>query len=233
MPPALPRDTGWGGAGEERSPVSSTDVPQHAGRAPAEGMQVSAQRPSIADPVPVGIAGFAMTTFVLSCLNAGFFGGATASAVVLGLAAFYGGLVQLLAGMWAFAKGEVFAAVAFSSYGGFWLSYVFLVKFVAPGLSASVAGDATGLYLVGWAIFTFYMTIAALRMTGAIVVVFVTLTATYVLLALAELGIATSSLTPIGGYVGITCAVAAWYVAFAHVANATFQKDLVPTVPLA
>ena len=195
--------------------------------------QPAARALSVADPVPVGIAGFAMTTFVLSCVNAGFFGGTAATPVVLGLAIFYGGLVQLLAGMWAFRRGETFVAVAFCSYGGgFWLSYFFLVYFIAPHLAPSVAGDAVGLYLIGWAIFTFYMTIAALKTNAAVLWVFITLTATYVLLTLAELGIATSSLLPIGGYVGITCGVSAWYVAFAHVTNATFGRELIPTWPL-
>jgi uncharacterized protein len=94
--------------------------------------------------------------------------------------------------MWAFRKGETFVAVAFSSYGGgFWLSYFFLVYFIAPHLPTSVAGDAIGLYLLGWLIFTFFMTIAALRTNAAVLGVFVTLTATY-LLVLAELGTATS-----------------------------------------
>ncbi len=192
-----------------------------------------ARVPGLADPVPLGIAGFAMTTFALSCVNAGFFGGTAATPMVLGLAIFYGGLVQLLAGMWAFRRGETFVAVAFSSYGGgFWLSYFFLDYFIAPHLASSVAGDAIGLYLLCWLIFTFYMTIAALRTNAAVLCVFVTLTATYLLLVLAELGVATSSLLPIAGYVGITCGVAAWYVAFAHVVNATFSRDRVPTWPL-
>ncbi len=122
--------------------------------------------------------------------------------------------------------------MAFCSYGGgFWLSYFFLVYFIAPHLP-SAAGNAVGLYLLGWLIFTFYMTIAALRTNVAVLSVFVTLTATYLLLVLAELGIASSSLLPIAGYVGITCGVAAWYVAFAHVTNATFGRDLIPTWPL-
>jgi succinate-acetate transporter protein len=195
--------------------------------------QPLARAPAIADPVPVGIAGFAMTTFILSCVNAGFFGGTTSAPMVLGLAIFYGGLVQLLAGLWAFRRGETFAAVAFCSYGGgFWLSYFFLVYFIAPHLPASVAGNAVGLYLLGWLIFTAYMTIAALKTSLAVLWVFITLTATYLLLVLAELGVATSSLLPIAGYVGITCGVTAWYVAFAHVTNATFDRELIPTWPL-
>lgn len=210
--------------------MSTSDISQQM-REPATAAQPPVR--AIADPVPVGIAGFAMTTFVLSCINAGFFGGASAAPMVLGLAIFYGGLVQLVAGIWAFRRGETFVAVAFCSYGGgFWLSYFFLAYFIAPRLPTSVAGDAVGLYLLAWAIFTFYMTIAALRTSGAVLWVFITLTATYVLLTLAELGIATSSLTRIGGYVGITCGVTAWYVAFAHVTNATYNRELIPTWPL-
>ncbi len=212
--------------------MSAHDISARAGAEPAA--VPAARRPAIADPVPVGIAGFAMTTFILSCVNAGFFGGAKSGLMVLGLAIFYGGIVQLLAGLWAFARGETFVAVAFCSYGGgFWLSYYFLVWFVAPKLSPSIAGQAVGLYLVGWAIFTFYMTIAALKTNAAVLWVFITLTATYVLLVFAEFGYATTSLTNIGGYVGITCGVTAWYVAFAHVTNATFGRELIPTWPLA
>jgi uncharacterized protein len=217
-----------------------SDTTHHAppappGQAPqATPADTAVRTPSIADPVPVGIAGFAMTTFILSCINAGFFGGSAAAPMVLGLAIFYGGLVQLLAGLWAFRRGETFVAVAFCSYGGgFWLSCFFLAYFIAPHLAPSVAGNAIGLYLIGWAIFTFYMTIAALRTDAAVLWVFITLTATYVLLILAELGIATSTLLPIGGYVGITCGVSAWYVAFAHVVNATCRKEVIPTWSLA
>jgi uncharacterized protein len=210
--------------------MSASDLSEKLRTDPAEP---PARAPSIADPVPVGIAGFAMTTFILSCVNAGFFGGTASTPMVLGLAIFYGGLVQLLAGLWAFRRGETFAAVAFCSYGGgFWLSYFFLVYFIAPHLAPSVAGNAIGLYLLGWLIFTSYMTIAALKTSIAVLGVFVTLTATFLLLTLAELGTDPSDLLPIGGYVGITCGVIAWYVAFAHVTNATFDRELIPTWPL-
>ncbi len=212
--------------------MSASDLSPNlaAAAAPARPAAVAS---SIADPIPVGIAGFAMTTFILSCTNAGFFGGTASTPIVLGLAIFYGGLVQLVAGLWAFRRGETFPAVAFCSYGGgFWLSYFFLAYFIAPHLPAAAAGNAVGLYLLGWLIFTFYMTIAALRTNLAVLWVFITLTATYLLLVLAELGIDPSDLQPIAGYVGITCGVAAWYVAFAHVTNATFGKELIPTWPL-
>ena len=180
--------------------MSAGDVSENLRAGGRAAAQPPARAPAIADPVPVGIAGVAMTTFVLSCVNAGFFGGTASTPMVLGLAIFYGGLVQLLAGLWAFRRGETFAAVAFCSYGGgFWLSYFFLAYFIAPHLPAPVAGQAVGLYLLGWLIFTFYMTIAALRTSAAVLWVFITLTATYLLLVLSELGVATSSLLPIAG----------------------------------
>src|SRR5689334_4507251 len=121
----------------------------------------------IADPGPLGLAAFAMTTFVLSCFNAGFFGAKSPlEAVVLPLALFYGGFAQLLAGMWEFRKANTFGALAFTSYGAFWLSFAAYVKFVAPGLGAGAA-SATGLYLLGWTIFTAYMTVASVRVSQA------------------------------------------------------------------
>ena len=124
--------------------MSSSDISESL-RAPATTAPPARMPSSIADPVPVGIAGFAMTTFVLSCINAGFFGGAASAPMVLGLAIFYGGLVQLVAGLWAFRRGETFVAVAFCSYGGgFWLSYFFLVYFIAPRLARSVGSGGPG-----------------------------------------------------------------------------------------
>ena len=170
-------------------------------------MQTAASNPpattGIADPAPLGLAAFALTTFLLSAKNAGWTHGTDAW---LGYAFAYGGLVQLLAGMWAFRRGETFVAVAFCSYGGgFWLSYFFLTWFIAPHLPASAAGNAVGLYLLGWLIFTFYMTIAALRTNVPVLAVFVTLTETYLLLVLAKLGINPADLLPAAGYVGIAC----------------------------
>jgi succinate-acetate transporter protein len=146
---------------------------------------LSARISGLADPVPLG----------------------------LGLAIFYCGHVQLLARMRAFRRGKTSAAVAFSSYAG-GLSYFFLGYFIAPHLAASVAGEAVGLYLLCWLIFTCCMTIAAPRTSAGVLCVFVTLTAAYLLLVPAELGVATSSLLPVAGYVGITCGVA-WSVALA------------------
>ena len=184
----------------------------------------------IADPGPLGLAGFAATTFVLSSFNANLID-ASLLTVVLPLALFYGGLIQLLAGMWEFKKGNTFGATAFGSYGAFWLSYAAYVKFVAGHLPAATAHQATGLYLLIWAIFTVFMTVAALRTTGALLAVFTTLAATFVLLTIGAF--AQSDMTDkIGGWVGLLTALCAWYAAFAGVINATWKETVVPVVPL-
>jgi succinate-acetate transporter protein len=184
----------------------------------------------IADPAPLGLAAFAMTTFVLSVFNAGIISDAKLEAVVLPLALFYGGLGQVLAGMWEFRKANTFGALAFTSFGAFWLSFAGYVKFVAPTLPAADANKATGLYLLGWAIFTAYMTIAAIRFNLAVLSVFVALTVTFVLLTIGELA-TSDSIHKAGGWVGLVTAVLAWYASFAGVTNATWRRTVVPVWP--
>lgn len=189
-------------------------------------MSTSAPAPTIADPGPLGLAGFAATTFVLSSFNADLIDGSLLP-VVLPLALFYGGLVQLLAGMWEFRKGNTFGATAFCSYGAFWLSYAAYVKFVAGDLPADTAHQATGLFLLIWAIFTVYMTIAALRTNGALLAVFVALSATFVVLTIAEFAESTGA-TKIGGWLGLVTALLAWYASFAVVTNSTWKRGVLP-----
>jgi uncharacterized protein len=182
---------------------------------------------SIADPGPLGLAGFAMTTFVLSCFNAGFFGPKSPlEAVVLPLALFYGGFAQLLAGMWEFRKANTFGAVAFTSYGAFWLSFAAYVKFVAPGLGAN-AGPATGLYLLSWTIFTGYMMVASLRVSRAVAGVFIALFLTFLVLTIGTFT-ASAGIGVIGGYLGLVTAALAWYASFAGVMNATWKRTVLP-----
>jgi succinate-acetate transporter protein len=183
-----------------------------------------------ADPAPLGLAGFAMTTFVLSMFNADIVNTA-GEPVVLGLALAYGGIAQLLAGMWEFRTGNTFGATAFTSFGAFWISYWLLVTLNVADIPEAQAGDAIGLYLWGWAIFTAYMFIASLRTTGAVALVFFLLTITFILLAIGDSG-AHENVTKWGGYVGLATAVAAWYASFAAVINSTFGRTLVPVFPL-
>src|SRR5919199_1671143 len=184
----------------------------------------------IANPAPLGLGGFALTTFVLSLFNAGVLD-EKGEPVVLGLALAYGGGAQLLAGMWEFRTGNTFGATAFTSYGAFWLSFWAFVEFFAKDVPKADVGHAIGLYLIAWGIFTTYMFVASLRTTAAISLVFVLLAATFFLLGIGEANTNTDVIK-IGGYVGIATAAAAWYASFAAVTNSTFGRTLLPVIPL-
>ncbi|HVB13910.1 MAG TPA: acetate uptake transporter [Candidatus Dormibacteraeota bacterium] len=183
----------------------------------------------IADPAPLGLAGFGTTTLMLSFINAGIIASAGTGAV-LGMAAAYGGTAQFIAGMWAFKRGNTFAATAFSSYGAFWWSYYLIVVVFAKGLGTA-AGPILGLYLFTWGLFTLYMFIASLHGTRAVQVVFFLLAVTFFLLAIGAWNwfTAGTTLTHIGGYVGILTAIAALYTSFADVLNATARRVILPT----
>lgn len=193
---------------------------------PTAGLSAGTWRP--ADPGPLGLAGFAGTTFVLSLMNANLVSD-KGIGVVLALALAYGGLAQLLAGMWEFRTGNTFGAVAFSSYGAFWISFFFLIRVVPESL---ITPHAVSLYLWMWGIFTTYMFFASLRTTGAIASVFLLLSITFILLAIGDMGSGHKSITHAGGYVGIATAIAAWYASFAAVLNSTFGRALLPVIPL-
>src|SRR5471032_1773594 len=182
-----------------------------------------------ADPGPLGLAGFAMTTFVLSMFNSNLVD-PRGTPVVLGLALAYGGIVQLLAGLWEFRTGNTFGAVAFCSFGGFWISFWAINVFYAKQIGGN-AGHALAVYLWAWAIFTAYMTVAAMRTSGAVLLVFVLLTATFILLAIGASG-AHETVTHWGGYVGLATAAAAWYASAAAVTNSTFGRTVLPVMPL-
>jgi succinate-acetate transporter protein len=184
----------------------------------------------IANPGPLGLGAFALTTFVLSMFNSGLLA-AGGEPVVLGLALAYGGLAQLLAGMWEFKTGNTFGATAFSSYGAFWLSFWAFVEFFAKAVPEKDAGHAVGLYLIAWGIFTAYMFIPSLRTTGAVALVFFLLTITFLLLGIGNAG-AHPNIVKAGGYVGLATALAAWYASFAEVTNATFGRVVFPVRPL-
>jgi succinate-acetate transporter protein len=175
----------------------------------------------VANPAPLGLCGFALTTFVLSCANAGFI---ASPEVVLGLAFFYGGLAQMLAGMWEFKTGNTFGATAFTSYGAFWISLAASVQF-------KLIPDATsmGFFLLGWTIFTLIMFLASLRTNLGLILLFLSLLITFVLLTVGEFGIAPAH--RIGGFFGILTAVIAWYSALAGLlasSNSAFSLPIGP-----
>jgi hypothetical protein len=185
---------------------------------------------TIADPAPLGLAAFALTTFVLSTFNAGLVD-AKGEPIVLGLALAYGGVAQLLAGMWEFRKGNTFGATAFSSYGAFWISFWAYVAFFAEKVPEANRGSAVGLYLIAWGIFTTYMWVASFRTTAAVSLVFLLLAITFFVLGIGDAG-GNDTISKLGGWLGLATAVAAWYASFAGVTNFTFGRELLPVRPL-
>jgi succinate-acetate transporter protein len=171
-----------------------------------------------------------MTTFALSIANTKVWGAGASAALALALV--YGGAAQFLAGMWEFVRRNTFGALAFSSFGAFWISYYVLSRFILPGVkNPTDVSVAVGVFLLGWTIFTAYMTVASLRVSGAVVAVFVLLTLTFVLLTVGAFQ-NLEGVTKAGGWVGVATAAAAWYASFAGVVNDTFKRALVPTLPL-
>jgi succinate-acetate transporter protein len=212
-----------------QNPAAAGHVSREAARS-SEVVESRSGGITIADPGPLGLAAFAMTTFVLSMFNADLVS-RSGESVTLGLALAYGGIAQVLAGMWEFRTGNTFGAVAFTSYGAFWISFWAFVQFYASGIPAADAGHAVGLYLIAWGIFTSYMFIASLRTTGAIALVFILLAVTYFLLGIGNAN-GSDSLIKAGGWVGLATAIAAWYASFAAVTNATFGRIVLPLIPL-
>jgi uncharacterized protein len=194
-----------------------------------------------ADPGPLGLAGFAGTTFVLSLINTGLVGthllpGGGLLPMVAALAIAYGGAAQLLAGIWEFRTGNTFGAVAFSSYGAFWISFFFIVQSVGKNAPSEVF-SGLGLYLWMWGIFTTYMFIASLRTTGAIALVFLLLAATFIVLGIGNSALsgthsAINGTIKVGGWLGLATAACAWYASFAAVINSTFGRVIAPVFPL-
>ncbi len=175
-----------------------------------------------ANPAPLGLAGFAFTTWMLSMINAGWYTGVDMG-LVLSLALAYGGLAQLVAGILEYPRGNTFGTVAFFSYGAFWLSFAFFVQFFSKG----VEGTFVAWYLLMWGIFTFYMWIATLKGAKDVMLVFLALWVTFVLLAIGDFGV--SSFTMIGGYVGLVTAILAFYASAAGVINEATGRIVLPT----
>lgn len=183
-----------------------------------------------ADPGPLGLTAFATTTFVLSMINSNLVSG-KALPVVLGLALAYGGLAQLLAGLWEFRTGNTFGATAFCSFGAFWISFFVLVQLDIAKIPTGEVNSALGLYLWTWGIFTSYMFVASLRTTGAVALVFLLLAITFIVLGIGNAG-GSSGTIHLGGYIGLATAIAAWYASFAGVLNATWGRTVLPVMPL-
>ena len=167
-----------------------------------------------------------MTTFCLSTANANLWKGAGVAAA-LSLALVYGGLAQFAAGMWEFARKNTFGALAFTSYGAFWIGLYLLLN----DKSLTLGTDSVGIYLLAWTIFTAYMTIAVLKVNWALISVFVVLLVTFVFLTIGAWGAGHTTATHIGGWLGILTALLAWYASAAGVINETHGKVVLPLGP--
>jgi succinate-acetate transporter protein len=191
--------------------------------------------PGIADPAPLGLAAFALTTFLLSAANAGWMNSATGNAW-LGYAFAYGGLAQFMAGMWEFRNRNVFGATAFGSYGAFWIGlglWVVLVARAGPSTPlaaaayAAATGKDLGWILLAFAIFNTYMLIFSSQLNLAVFLVFLTLEATEVILFIGFFANSTG-VHKFGGYIGILTAFVAWYTSAAGVLNGMKGRPVVP-----
>jgi hypothetical protein len=197
----------------ETREVPSRSTTEFVGFVPEEIPLRKIELPPPADPAPLGLAAFALTTFLLSASNAGWTDG---GAAWLGFAFAYGGLGQLLAGMWEFRKANVFGATAFSTYGAFWIG-LGLYALLVEGGSPNVQNDL-GWILLAFAIFNTYMLAFSLRVSVAVFMVFLTLEITEIVLAVGFFQ-ASESIVEIGGVIGVITAVVAWYTSAAGVVN--------------
>jgi succinate-acetate transporter protein len=187
----------------------------------------------VADPAPLGLAAFALTTFLLSGYNASFI----PPGIWVGAALFYGGLAQLLAGMWEFRNRNVFGSTAFSTYGGFWLALgiTFTLATVSTGFGALFAGpkldNSLAWFVIAFAIFNTYMMMFAMRVNLAVLGVFVALEVTEILLAIGFFRVAHGQspwILHAGGWAGIVTAGVAWYASAAGVVNGMSPRAVLP-----
>ena len=176
----------------------------------------------LANPAPLGLTGFALTTWLLSMINAGWYP-ATEMGMVLASAFAFGGTAQFFAGLMEMSKGNTFGFLAFCSYGAFWWSFALFVHFFAAG----VTGPFVGWWLLLWGVFTFYMWVASLALNRAVMLIFLALWITFALLGFGAIT-GNGSLSMFGGYMGLVTAFLAAYLAAAEVINETHGKTVLP-----
>lgn len=181
-----------------------------------------------ANPAPLGLMGFGMTTVLLNLHNAGVF---ALGSMILAMGIFYGGLAQVIAGLMEWRKGNTFGTTAFLSYGLFWLSLVALLVLPTMGLSAPSEPSAMAAYLFMWGIFTGAMFLGTLRMNRALQLVFGSLALLFVLLGLGE-ALGSAAITLIAGYEGILCGFSAIYAALAQTLNEVYGRTVAPLGPV-
>ncbi len=186
----------------------------------------------MANPGPLGLAGFGMTTLVLSLFNSNLLGSNLGITAALPLALAFGGGAQVLAGMWEFHTGNTFGATAFTGYGAFWISFYFLATggYLDAKAANFIGSQGLAVYLLGWTVFTLVMTLGALRINVATASLFVLLLLTFLALT-ADAFQANSTIHQIGGYLGLLTALNAFYNAAAGILKDLAGKDVLPVFP--
>ena len=177
-----------------------------------------------ANPAPLGLLGFGMTTVLLNLHNAGFF---PLDAMILAMGVFYGGLGQIIVGIMEWKKNNTFGATAFTSYGLFWLTLVALILLPKTGMVAASSPKAMGFYLTCWGMFTAVLFLGTFRLNRALQVVFGSLMILFFLLAAADFT-GNTALKVIAGYEGIFCGFSAIYTGLAQVINEVFDREVAP-----
>ena len=180
---------------------------------------------------PLALAAFAVTTFMLSMINANFVD-AGATPVVFGVAFMFGGLTQLIAGIIQFRSGNTFTGVLFSTFGAFWLSLFAIAQFFLKDIPAAQAGHALGLFLYAFGLFTVWIWLASFRTNVVVVAALAFLAITFFVLGAGNYT-ATTGLVHLGGYLGLLVAAMAAYLSCAELCEASYQRPVLPVWPLA
>ncbi|NDV25302.1 acetate uptake transporter [Desulfovibrio sp. JC010] len=178
----------------------------------------------LANPAPLGLMGFGMTTILLNIHNAGFF---PISSMILAMGFFYGGIAQIIAGVMEFKKGNTFGTTAFTSYGLFWLTLVALIIMPKMGLADPTPHAYMGWYLLMWGIFTMFMFLGTLKGNKVLQFIFFSLTVLFFLLAVRDFS-GSKFIGTIAGWEGIVCGASAFYLAMAEVINEQYGRTVLP-----
>ena len=186
---------------------------------------MSDEKVQLANVGALGLGGFALSTFILNIVNAGWVD-AKAIGIVMPVAMFYGGLAQFMAGMWDVRRGDTFGATCFSSYGAFWMGVAMFFFLSLAGVKGfAVPPSGVAIVMIAWGIFTFYATIASLKLPKAVTWVFITLTILFFLLAIGEF---VPIVHTIAGYEGVLCALIAWYTSAGILINTVHGRTVLP-----
>jgi len=185
---------------------------------------------STANPAPLGLFGFGMTTILLNLHNAGFY---ELNAMILGMGIFFGGIAQIIAGIEEWKKNNTFGATAFTAYGAFWLTLVALILIPKTSFGAALKSDevSMGFYLLVWGLFTLFMYVGTLKLNRALQTIFLSLTILFLLLAIRDFS-GNKTIGTIAGYEGIFCGLSAFYAGAAQVLNEVYGRVVMPLGPV-